>query len=116
MLLKRLRKRRRKRQMKKTHAPNIVECDCKAKDIHPSCGCGNSTDEKVIVETKQPKCGTCNGACPCEEKVQHVKPKMVESLNETMKPKCGTCNGACPCEAATTVVATAPTVSTNVTS
>ena len=43
-----------------------------------------------------PACGTCNGACPCEQKKAVVHEQTVAVTEH--KPACGTCNGACPCK------------------
>ena len=43
-----------------------------------------------------PACGTCNGACPCEQKKAVVHEQTVAVTEQ--KPACGTCNGKCPCK------------------
>ena len=88
----------------KKHDPVVVPCDCKAKDIHPSCGCpgqegsseavssatGSSAAKGAtgaVTVTTTTKCGCCGvETCTCcTEKKEYVKPKMVESLGS----KCG---------------------------
>merc|ERR1711981_1313993 len=76
--------------------------------------------------TTEPACGTCNGACPCEQPkkiVVHIPVKqdcgckvcpctsetapthtLSDHLNATNPtPKCGTCNGECPCPTSATI-------------
>ena len=104
----------------KKHDPVVVPCDCKAKDIHPSCGCpeqqgsseavssatGSSAAKGAtgtVTVTTTTKCGCCGvETCTCcTEKKEYVKPKMVESLGS----KCG-CLGQPTCGCGSTTVVT----------
>merc|ERR1712072_855927 len=58
---------------------------------------GHTLSDHLNATNPTPKCGTCNGLCPCEEEKPKPPPPTA---------KCGTCNGECPCPTSATTGAT----------